>query len=187
MLQVKQVFLDREVLLTQHSMSKRSESEADELLARLVDLPEEILENISCQMQPCAWIRFATTLKVSKLHGKLRRPVETHCTIDLSQDLWVAHAHLAGRRYLTGLDNSPFPGSHRIAELGGCNRFVVTLDEIGVIDISSAIPSVNRVATQVDQVPKWFKVIDCMGLKRPHYVEVKWKGGLVCDLQNVAK
>ena len=187
MLQAKQVFLDREVLRSQHSMSKRSESGADELLARLVNLPEEMLEHISCQIQPCPWIRFATTLKVSKLYGKLRRPIETQRSIDFSKDLWVAHAHLAGRRYLTGLDNSPFPGSHRITELVGCDRFVITLDEVGVIDISSAISSVNRVTTQVDHVPTWFKFIDCIGLKKSHHVEVKWKGALVCNLQDVAK
>jgi hypothetical protein len=178
MLQVKQVFLDREVLHSQYSMSNGSESEADELLARLLDLPEEMLEHISCQIQPCGWTRFATTLKVSKLYGKLPRPAETQRIIDWSKDLWVAHTHLAGRRYLTGLDNTPFPGSHRIAEMDGCDRVVITLDEIGVLDVSSTIPSVNRVTKQADHVPKWFKFIDLMALKRPHHVEVKWKVGL---------
>ena len=184
MLLVKQVFLDPEVLHSQHSMSKGSESEADDFLARLVDLPEEMLEHIACQMQPCAWTRFATALQVSKLYGKLRRPAETQHTIDLSKDLWVAHTHLAGRRYLTGLDNSPFLGSHRIAKLDDCDRFMITLDEIGVLDVSSTIPSVNRVTTQADHVPKWFKFIDFMALKEPHHVNVKWKVGLEQIFQN---
>jgi len=175
MVQVKQVFLDREVLLSQYSMSKGSEPEAHELLARLVDLPEEMLEHISCQIQPCAWTRFATTLQVSKLYGKLRGPAQTQRIVDLSKDLWVTHTNLAGRRYLTGLDDSPFPDSHRIADLDDCDRLVITLDEIGVLDVSSAIPSANRVATQADHVPKWFKFIDRMALTRPQYVEVKWK------------
>ena len=178
MLQMKQVFLDREVLLSQYSMSKGGGFEANELLARLVDLPEEMLEYITRQIQPCAWSRFASALKVSKLYGKLRRPPETQRTVDLSKDLWVAHAHLAGRRYLTELDNSPFPGSHRITELDDCNRLVITLDEIGVLDVSSAIPLVNRVTTQIGHVPKWFKFIDCIAPKKPHHVEVKWKVGL---------
>jgi hypothetical protein len=178
MLQVKQVFLDREVLLSQYSMSKGSESKTDELLAKLIDLPEEMLEHVSCQIQPCAWIRFATILKVSKLYKNLRRPTETQRTVDLSKELWVAHAHLAGRRYLTGLDNSPFPDSHRVPELVGCDRFVVTLDEIGVLDVSSAVASMNKVTTQADHVPRWFKFIDCITAKGSYYVEVKWKVGL---------
>lgn len=178
MLQVKQVFLDREVLLSQYVMAKTSESETDGLLARLVDLPEEILDHISCQLQPCAWIRLATTLKVSKLYGKLRRPAETRRIIDLSKELWVAQAQIAGRGYLTELDNSPFPGSHRIEELGGDDHLVITLDEVGMIDLSSDIASVSGVPKpQVDHVPKWFKFVNCSSLKRPHYVEVKWKVG----------
>jgi hypothetical protein len=143
---VKQIFQDRCSLRSQLALAKKNDSEAAELLEHLLDLPEEILEQISMQIPNCPWTCLAAVLYVSSFSNHLRSNALCDGYINLDAELFVLHLPLFGRKYLVSIQNVPFRGSDNIGHVNTNGRFTVCWDEIGILDIfaSSAIESLHN-------------------------------------------
>lgn len=150
---VKQIFQDRCSLRSQLDLAKTNDSEATELLEHLLNLPEEILEQISLQIPNCPWTCLAATLYVSSFSSYLRSNALCEGCINLDAELFVLHLPLFGRKYLVSIQNEPFRGSENIGHVNSNGRLMVCLDEIGILDIfvSSAIKGLH---THHDGLPK---------------------------------
>lgn len=150
---VKQIFQDRCSLRSQLALTEKNDSEAAELLEHLLELPEEILEEISIHIPFCGWTRLAAVLYVSSFSDSLRSNALYDCHIDLDADLFVLHLPLFGRRYIARIQNYPFYGSETLGCTSSNNQVIVFSDEIGILDISSS-SAINAINIHHDGIPK---------------------------------
>jgi hypothetical protein len=175
-LALEDALLDRRALRMQEHLTAPNSKPFAGLLKWLRGLNDELKLKISLFIDPCPYYQIAhVSSQVSTaLEYVEQKSLSTFqaddVELNLRANIYFFSLRLAGRNYLTEVNNEAFPGAKLLAKQDSFDCLVITLDEIGIIDLELAVykQPPKKGAPKFDGISRWYRVLKLLYIRDYH-------------------